>query len=957
MRSTNRKLAIVSLLALVGSTLAVVPGLKATAAVNGALPAMSCGPNNVDPNAISCAGFYAGNSTFSGRTTAYYATQNNPAANPANRQAGRTPYFAGLFDTSQGLGWCILDSGAPALFTGGSSVGFSPADGPAAAAAQLVMAATADGRWIWNPSDGAIFDVHQRAAIGAALAHVAAKDLAASGSGFQTVYMTSIEYNFPLAGLMGYVPAAARELYSITSAHPGPWSVSVSGGGAVQAGQSWSAAATVVDSNGAPVPFVLVDLDWSGSSSGTVSSRNGSVSTSVLSPSTGSGAISFAGSSARPDLNFEKIVGLSSSFNSAQDLFKLKPSITTSGSAAGTSTAPLSRVSFTKLVDGAPGPAGVVFEVLNGDGSSTGVTRTTQANGLTIGVDLPPGSYLLREVSVPAGSGLLLNTATVAFSVGNAGGSFSVSFTDLREPSVVTQVRNPSLVAGPSSDLTDTLTFGGSPGARVVGVINLYAVPKGTPKVCDASSLVAGPFVTADTVLSASGATVDIEVTHATDASFDYFFDERVDSTTPFNLSTGVTSCALPNETFAVRPVLASTVVSGGSGVDNSTFGPFGIGVKTFSVTDKVSLPDVPDSGATVDLSVYASSGPESCSGLALSPVQRLAFDAAGSQSATFALPTDLPAGSYGVREVVMTGATVVTDRCAHVAVASGSLPASAERFSVQALPLVSTATSGGAGVDSSTFGPFGLGVKDFTVNDTVTLASVPAAGVTVDLSVFASSGPEVCSGDALSPVVTLAFAAAGVQTASLALPTTLPVGGYGVREIVKMGDTVLADRCAHVAVASGSQLASAERFMVNPPPVVATQAAGGSGVMAHDFTTSENISFSVTDTIVISSVTSDTLVTLSVHKMTGDVCTEAAVGTPVELAFSKDGKDFARFTMPRSLEAGTYGIREVVKLKDGTVLADRCGFMDATSFERFTYSGQSNGGTTPPLKRLPVTT
>jgi Prealbumin-like fold domain len=552
------------------SASAFTGSLSASAAMSTGFGLGNCGPMNpaADPaqNSVICAHANIGGN---------YVTQD--PFNPLNRQIGTPWYQQGVWLTPFGFGACQTDDDGPPNSTSGNLVGSGVADAVAGTASQLILAHTADNRWLWTPSDGTYLDVDQRAAIANAMVHIARHDLAAGGSGLQTVYAsllggTTLGYsNF--IGIFTFISVFGRQIYDYAAAHPAPYSVVVSGGGAVGNGAAWSATATVRDGNGNYAPNMLVDLDWSGSVSGSVSSTNGVVSaTTAASPSASAGSVSFTGYTGDVDLNWQAVINITPSnafAKPAQQLFIIHPMTVVTGSASGTSAPPAfptADVRFRKTVNGVTAPiAGIVFQVTDLVGNPVTGGITTAVSGFTPYVTLNDGNYLVKEISVPVGSGVVLNNAPVPFTVNSGlGATQTVSFSNIAIPTVATQVAvsNP-LESVPTA--ADNLAFTGTPGTPVVGHVSMYFAPAGTPDatlagLCIATNLFSGEQTSAATINGGGTATGSVTFPGPLSATNVYFFSEFVTSADPNSPYTGPTSCARPTE--IIRPLAVPTIAT-----------------------------------------------------------------------------------------------------------------------------------------------------------------------------------------------------------------------------------------------------------------------------------------------------------------------------------------------------------------------------------------------------------
>jgi hypothetical protein len=666
--SSIRRLGVVSALALssIAMSLAGSSHLPAAAAVNPDVAVNSVGepcgklPLTADPaqNASACAGELLGSD---------YVTQD--PNNSGNRAVGLSNYWQGILKSAVGYGSCISDTGGPPDANSGTLAPLTVADTAAAFAYQLVMMRSTDGRFIWSPADGTALTLNQRGVIASAMAHIARHDLAAGGSGLQTVY-ASLLGNTTLGttnfrGAHAYASIYGKELYDLANAHPGPWSITTSGAGAVLAGQSWSGTATIVDVNGNPVPRILIDIDWSGAVSGSVSSPNGSVSfTTAPAPASG-GSVSFNVTSARPDPTSIIVTGMAKSNvfgnNAAQDLLLLTNPLPLTGSLAGTAPAATAPVAFAKVVSGGVAGAGFVFTIAGTDvvyNSSV----TTDASGLVAAITLGNGNYTMTETAVPVGSTALLNPTPVPFTVTNGVlsgptvASGYVVFTDLLTPLGATQVDASDVTVvdtAIAATYGDTYVIHGSPNTAVGYSLRPFW---GTgAHTCTAASA-AGPVQSGVVTLDASGnATVHVTLTAVAPSGTTELYWQEGMTQGPYTSPVG---CGLATEITAIWFPVGITHVDASSLViaDPTMARVYG---DTYVITG-----GKPGSTVTYNLRPFWGTGAHTCTvASAAGPVQSgvVTLDASGYATVHVAVSATAPSGTtelYWQESLTVAGLT-----------------------------------------------------------------------------------------------------------------------------------------------------------------------------------------------------------------------------------------------------------------------------------------------------------
>jgi hypothetical protein len=232
---------------------------------------------------------------------------------------------------------------------------------------------------------------------------------------------------------LGTAPAALVAIIEANmAAYPGPWAITLAppSGGTYNSGASYNGDVTVTSANGTGVPGLAITAPpIGGAGEWTTFAWVPNVATNVT-DAAGHLPFSFSQSTAGAFSEAFSIVGgapgsapieyAPPAGSGAQTLLAAVAPASASSSLIGTmtSSALLKIVKSTNDPSYVPAPAGVVFNVLNA--SATVVDTLTTVAGGVAGPSLPnltPGNYTIVEVSVPAGSGLGLNTTPAPFTV------------------------------------------------------------------------------------------------------------------------------------------------------------------------------------------------------------------------------------------------------------------------------------------------------------------------------------------------------------------------------------------------------------------------------------------------------------------------------------------------------------------------------------------------------------
>ena len=232
---------------------------------------------------------------------------------------------------------------------------------------------------------------------------------------------------------IGTAPAALVAIIEANmAAYPGPWAITLAppSGGTYTSGTNYNGDVTVTAANGTGVPGLAINPPATGGAGEwTNFTWEPNVATDVT-DAAGHLPFAFNQSTASSFSEVFSIVGgapgtapidyAPPAGSGAQTLLAAvapaSPTSTLTGTV--TSSAPLKIAKSTNDPSYVPATAGVVFNVL--DAANTVVDTLTTVTGGVAGPSLPnltPGDYTIVEVSVPAGSGLAINTTPTPFTV------------------------------------------------------------------------------------------------------------------------------------------------------------------------------------------------------------------------------------------------------------------------------------------------------------------------------------------------------------------------------------------------------------------------------------------------------------------------------------------------------------------------------------------------------------